>query len=274
MNRQLTERLHDQLSPRDLEILASLERFRLLSSRQVQRLHFGDHQSGVAAARSCNRALQRLQTLGVIAALERRIGGVRKGSASYVWHLAAAGERYLRATRGDTRRRRYMEPGRMFINHTLAVNDLAVELLHASGQHGFAVEQLTTEPHNWQRYVGSAGETLWLKPDLHVITSQIEETGIYESHTYIECDLGSEHLPRIQAKCRTYAAYYATGAYQAAHGLFPAVIWLSPTTARRAALRRAIAATSGLPAGLFQVDAPERWFQRIQTNRPTKPGPS
>lgn len=264
MNARLTTAIANQLSDRDQAILTSLERFRLLNTKQLQRLHFADHKTDLAAARSCARTMQRLEGLGVVSSLERRIGGVRKGSTSFVWQLAASGERFLRATRGQAQRRRFMEPGLTFVSHTLAVNEVAVSLLEASRTiEGFSVEVLGTEPKNWRSYLGPHGETRWLKPDLHVITVHTDADGEYEEHAFLEIDLGTEHLPRIQAKCRMFAAYQATGAYQAEHGLFPAVVWLTPNLARKAALRAAVAATKGLPGGLFRVADPEEYLRRI-----------
>lgn len=264
MNAYVTAAIDSQLGERDRDILTSLEQFRLLNTRQIQRLHFADHKSDLAAARASARVMQRLDYLGVVSALERRIGGVRKGSASYIWQLTATGERFLRATQGQAQRRRFMEPGLTFVNHTLAVNEVAVGLLEASRDvDGFAVETLTTEPKNWRSYLGPHGETRWLKPDLYVVTVHQDSDGEYEEHTFLEIDLGTEHLPRIQAKCRMYAAYQATGAHQAEHGLFPAVAWLTPTSARKAALRAAVAATKGLPGGLFQVAEPREYLCRV-----------
>ncbi|GAA1508623.1 replication-relaxation family protein [Nocardioides humi] len=269
--------LAEQLSERDQRVLGSLEEFRLLDTRQLQRLHFADHATPLAAARATARAMQRLEGLGLVAALERRIGGVRRGSASYIWQLAATGERYLRTLHrhadqqsgqwGSRRRRRYMEPGVTFVNHTLAVNDVAVGLLEASRDvASFAVEELVPEPRNWRSFLGPGGETRWLKPDLTAVAIMADEEGEYEEHAFLEIDLGTEHLPRIQAKCRVYADYAATGAYQAEHGLFPAVVWLSPSPARRAALSAAVATTPGLdrPAEVFRVTSPEEYLASIR----------
>ncbi|MBF4163522.1 replication-relaxation family protein [Nocardioides sp. CBS4Y-1] len=133
MNTRRIHQLSEALGARDEQILTSLERFRLLDTHQLQRLHFANaHATTLAAARACNRTLRRLDDLGVITSLERRIGGVRRGSASYVWQLASLGERYLRAVHGRARRKRYLEPGAQFVTHTLAVNDLAVSLAEAN----------------------------------------------------------------------------------------------------------------------------------------------
>jgi hypothetical protein len=260
-----SEGLGDRLSERDQAVLADLERFRLLTTKHIQRLHFAEHDSLVAAARACNRALLRLRTLNLIGSLERRVGGVRRGSASFVWQLAAQGERLLRVTQEQSHRRRYLEPGEYFVKHTLAVAELAVGLLEAARQTPrLVIEELVTEPRNWRRYLGPAGETQWLKPDLYVVAShQVGDNEYDEEHSFLEIDLGTEHLPRIQAKCQTYVAYMKTGAYQAVHGLFPAVVWLSPNRSRRAALTAAVAATRGLPAQVFQVASPEGYLARL-----------
>lgn len=257
MNALRISHLTERLSERDLAILVGLDQFRLLTSQHLQRLHFNGHASDLAGARACNRAMERLRDLGVVDSLDRRIGGVRRGSASYVWQLAAAGERYLRATEGHAHRRRFMEPGGTFVNHTLAVNDVAVGLIGATRRSEVQLAELVPEPGNWRSYLGAGGETQWVKPDLHAVLHGRDADGAYEEHFFLEIDMGTEHLPRIQAKCRTYAAYAAYGAYQAQHNVFPHVVWISTDKARRKALRGAIAAASGLPRGLFRVTSPE-----------------
>lgn len=160
MNALRTSRLAEQLSERDLAILASLDQFRLLTTQQIQRLHFADHASNLASARACNRALVRLRDIGVVGSLERRIGGVRRGSASYVWQLNSTGERFLRSAHGHAHRRRFLEPGHIFVNHTLAVNEVAVGLVEAARRNPeLQIEQLVTEPSNWRSYLGPGGET-------------------------------------------------------------------------------------------------------------------
>jgi hypothetical protein len=265
--------LSDRLNDRDHAVLADLERFRLLSTRHVQRLHFSDHATSQAGTRATNRTLHRLSELGTVTPLRRRVGGVRKGSASFVWQLAATGEHYLRAIRGQARRRRFPEPGMHFFAHTLAVADVAVTLVEAERTTvGLAIEHLGTEPGNWRRYLGVGGETKWLKPDLHVITSHdVGGDEVEDEHEFLEIDLGTEHLPRIQTKCQMYLAYAKTGAYQAAHGLFPAVVWLSADRARRAALRAAVGATRGLPAELFRVVSPEDYLDGLVGTTSGKP---
>lgn len=270
MKAQAIHTLAEQLSERDHQILRSLEDFRLLDTRQIQRLHFADHETELAAARAAARSMQRLQSIGVVAALDRRIGGVRRGSASYIWQLAATGDRYLRAISGEGHRRRFVEPSATFTTHTLAVNDMAVALLEAGGSvEGFSVEQLVTEPKNWRSFLGRGGETRWLKPDLTVVTVIADGEGEYEEHAFVEMDLGTEHLPRIQTKCRIYADYAVTGIYQTEHDLFPTVVWISDDEARRRALATAIAGMpnpKAIPSDLFRVTSSSEFLASL---RPT-----
>jgi hypothetical protein len=242
------DELTERLTARDLAIVADVERYRLLSSRQIQRLHFTTgHRSSVAAARACTRVLDRLRREDVLAALARRIGGVRKGSAGTVWYLGATGERLQRHLRGLPARRRFGEPSRHFVHHTLAVAELAVVAVEAERAGAFAIQRLDAEPNSWQPYLAPTGTRTVLKPDLALVA----RSGEFEDHWFLEADLDTEHLPVIVRQARAYAAFRASGRYEAAHGLFPRVVWVAPSQARSAAIRAALGRTSGLPGELF-----------------------
>ena len=71
------ERLRQQLGPRDWAVLHDVARCRLMTGRQLQLLHFGD---GETAARAARRLLARLTRHGLLARLDRQIGGLRAGS--------------------------------------------------------------------------------------------------------------------------------------------------------------------------------------------------
>jgi hypothetical protein len=238
--------LKDVLVERDYKLLASVDQYRLLTSKHVQRLHFDSaHPTPLAAARACNRALVRLRDLGVLKAAERRVGGVRAGSAGFVWYLGSAGERLLqevhpKAARG---RRNYREPSRHFVDHTLAVAELGVQAIEAARSGRFEVLRLETEPTSWRQSLGPHGTVQWLKPDLRLMTA----TTYDEWHWFIEVDRATEHLPVIVRQCEAYETYRASGRYQAAHGVFPAVLWVVPTSARAAALRAAVGQAAAKP---------------------------
>lgn len=257
---QRVRELELHLTDRDVRILHDLETFRLLTSDQIQRLHFGiglrgRHETLVGAVRAANRVLTRIERLGVVERLPRRIGGPRHGSSSSVWQLAPAGERFLRALRGDPDRRKFGSPGALFISHTIAIADIAVTLAERARDGGYAVLEIETEPTCWRSFQ-SHGGVLTLKPDLLLVTADPAT----ETHSFCEIDLGTEHLPAIRRKCAIYQRYYRDGAEERIRGLFPAVVWIAPDEARATALRKGIAADGTLDPDLFTVvttrDAP------------------
>ena len=250
-----TSALLAHLSQRDLSILDDLEHLRLLSTRQLQRLHFpvsdDAHATTGAAARAASRVLTRLARDGLISHLENRIGGVRQGSSGYVWQLDAAGERLQRHRGGGGSRRRYREPNRAFMEHRTAVNDLAVTLREWDRNGHIELLLLEAEPRCWQTFTGPHGIAQTLKPDLHAVIAR----GDYENHFYVEIDLASEHLPQIVAKAGTYLQHAATGAVQHQLGIYPAVLWITTTRARALAMRTALRTDRSLPDGMHTVIA-------------------
>ncbi|MGH3904686.1 MAG: replication-relaxation family protein [Pseudonocardiaceae bacterium] len=239
-----------RLSKRDVAILESLRSYRLLTTAQLRRLHFAHGHATLAAASGATmRVLTRLEARHLVARLARRIGGVRAGSSGITWQLGATGERLLRTMHGQKHRRRYVEPSPAFIAHTLAVAELAIGLHELQDQGGIELASLETEPSCWRSFIGPHGALEWLKPDLYAITA----SGDYEDHWFLEADLATEHPPVIVRKAKAYQRYAATGAHQARHGLFPAVAWVVPDTARQGAIQAALAADKAIQPGLFRV---------------------
>jgi hypothetical protein len=276
MNRSSGRTIEERLTDRDVLLLSDVEKFRLLTTKHIQRLHFDHrHPTPLAAARACNRVLVRLRSAGALRALDRRIGGVRAGSAGFVWYIGPAGDRLLRESRGEPLRgrRNYREPSRHFVEHTLAVAELAVQTLEAARAGLVHVLVLEAEPASWQQSLSTYGAVQRLKPDLHLITAR----GDYEHHWFIEADMATEHLPVILRQCAAYESFRATGRYQRTHGLFPAVLWVTPTVGRLGAVRAAVAASEALDAALFRVCMREEYLRVVTdgdfTARPSPTGP-
>jgi hypothetical protein len=268
---QRIRELELHLTDRDIRLLHNLEQFRLLTSGQLQRLHFGvapfgTHATPLAAVRATNRVLLRLEKLGVIARVHRRVGGPHHGSSATIWQLAPAGERFLRALRGDPDRRKFQQPGAVFTLHTLAVADVAVQLLEQSRIGHYEVLELEPEPVCWRTFQGGAG-VLTLKPDLLVVTADAET----ESHFFIEVDRGTEHLPAIRRKCDIYQRYYRDGSEERLRGLYPAVVWIVPDEPRRKALHQAIAKDPSLDSDLFTVVTTEDAHSTLAPYGPATP---
>ena len=243
--------LSKQLPPRDLAVLEDVARLRFVTGRQLQRLHFHEAADSAADGRAARRSLLRLVGLGLLDRLERRVGGVRRGSAGFVYCLAPHGQR-LAMVRGwlpEQRRRRSTTHGMLFVRHTLAVAEVHVRVVEGDRAQRFELLELTSEPSCWRSYVGLGGQRETLKPDSFVRLGN----GPYEDSFFIEVDRGTEGSRAIEGQLRRYAAYQSSGAEQATHGVFPRVLWLAPDARRVAAI---VDAAARLPAEhwrLFQV---------------------
>ncbi|WP_181762856.1 replication-relaxation family protein [Rhodococcus spelaei] len=246
--------MRGHLSERDWAILATVAAHRFVTTAQLEAFHFAGHASQMSGARVCRRVLERLRRERVLGTLERRVGGIRAGSASYVWHVDAVGDRLLRdAEPRRTRRRRY-EPSLHFLRHTLAVVDTHLSLLRLSRDGRVELIQVDAEPACHRRYPGLGGGTITLKSDLFAVTV----SGEFEDSWFIEVDLATESLPRLVAKCQEYEAYRRSGVEEAARGVFPIVVWTIETERRREALLAAIATDANLRSDLYRVIAPDQ----------------
>jgi hypothetical protein len=238
----------ERLSARDLAIIRQVAELRLMSARQIQAVHFLDaaHDNAPAATRARQRVLERLTRERLLIRLDRRIGGIRAGSAGFVLALGPVGQRVL-ATDG-TRRRSY-EPTLRFVDHTLALAQLVVDLTLASRRGVLDLLDCRAEPRSWREFSGPSGRRL-LRPDAFVALG----SGEYELRWFIEVDRSTESLPVIVRKCRLYADYYQSGKEQDAQGgVFPRVCWIVPDEARAERMRTAIARDRTLPERLFVV---------------------
>lgn len=243
------ESLAGDLSAREQAVLRSVDKFRFLTTRQLERLHFTDHASPQAAARICRRVLARLDSLRVLEHLERRVGGIRAGSASYVWRVGPIGDRLLRRDEGQGTPRRRKEPSARHLDHCLAIADCYITLIQAERLGTVELLSVATEPTSWRSYLASSGVRETLKPDLYVVTA----TGQYEDHWFIEVDRGTESLPTLINKCRQYERYRRSGVEQTERGVFPRVLWVLPSETHLNRLQEAVRADHRLDAELFRL---------------------
>lgn len=242
-------RLRARLGSRDLAVLRSLARLRLLTGEQVQRLHVGDG-SPATRARRARAFLQRLSDLRLVVRLGRRIGGVRAGSSGYIYGLSGHGQAVL-AIDGPhgARRRRVWETSPAFQDHVLDVAEVYVRLVEAERAEHIELLAYDAEPPCWRTFPGAGGQTVTLKPDAYVRLG----IGELERSAFLEVDRGTESAPTLSRKCGVYIAYWHNGGEQARHGVFPSVLWLA-SNARGAG--RIAAVVRRLPADaqhLFEV---------------------
>ena len=246
--RRQLRRMADQLSERDRRVLTSLAQLRLLQATQIERLHFREG-SALTQARRARATLSRLYELGLVTRLDRRIGGLHAGSAGFIYRLSSKGRRLLDLTGpGGGRRRQLPEPTVRFQDHVLAVAELAIRLQEAERSGLCELLHFEAEPACWRRFVGAGGESLNLKPDAFVIIA----IGDYEHLSFVEVDLDTEGSATIRRKGEIYRRYAGCGREQAAHGIFPRVVFLAQTEQRQRVLRAALQTTPD-GAALFVV---------------------
>jgi Replication-relaxation len=233
----------DTLSHRDMTILRFVSDFRLATGVQLQRFAFGC--AGDSDARACRRTLERLVDDDLVRRLERRVGGVRGGSGSFLYVIGPVGERVLKH---DQPRRRLRAPSSSFVDHTLAVTELFLQIVeHSRPLADAEIIGYQSEPSCWRQFSGIDGQHT-LRPDLYVTLG----VGEMEHRWFIEVDRATEHLPAILRKSTVYDRYYRTNLEQDRHGVFPRVLWATTTTARADQIAKHLAA-SNLTTRLFTV---------------------
>lgn len=247
--RGIARRHRQQLSARDLAVIASVGSYRYLAARQIEELHFHAHATPLTAARACRRALERLTEAELLWRLKRRIGGVQAGSASYVYALAPLGQRVLLGDETERRVRRH-EPSAEFLDHALSVAELVVELHQLNRQKGnMDLLDVAPEPDCWRKFGAGLEGVRTLKPDLSVVL----QVGDYEYRWFVEMDLSTHSAAAVVRKCRIYDRYWAAGIEQDRHGLFPMVLIVTPSARRTELLKRTISRASHLNTELFVV---------------------
>jgi hypothetical protein len=244
------ERLTAELSARDLAVVETLDRLRVATPRQLQRLHFT---SGTKAAntRQAWRRLRALTEARVVRVLERRIGGDPSGSSQAVYALDTAGQRLASACgpAGGRRLRRPWTPGSRFLAHALAVTELYVELCEREREGHGQLLDFYAEPGCWRRFTGVGGGAAWLKPDAFVRWG----AGELEHLSFVEVDRATASAPTVARKLDVYRRYWQTGREAERFGAFPRVVLLTPDEARRDTLAAAVARQPSEAQALYRV---------------------
>ena len=241
--RQLATELPDRYTVPVLH----LSRARVLSGGQLDRLLRQPDTAPKAASRARQRAMTHLIGLGLVARLDRRIGGVRAGSAGYVHVLSPAGYKFAAILTGQQLPgpvRRFRAPGPMFVAHALDIAEIYVQLTEASSKDGgFRVATFVTEPATWWRESG-----IFLRPDAYTALA----TSHYRDVWWVEIDRGTESIPRLHDKLRDYLDHADSGG-TGPDGALPRVLITTPSARRCAVISELI---TGLPppaADLFVV---------------------
>lgn len=238
--------LDAQLTDQGRAVLRSVLELRFVSGDQLTRMHFVG-----ADPRAARRSLLRLTRLDVLERLPRVVGGVRAGSAGYVYRLGLAGQR-LALQLGwipERRRRRSRVPGTLFLSHALAVAELHTRLIEADRAGRLELLELSAEPACWRNYGGVGAQRSTLKPDSFLRLG----VGEYEDSYFIEVDRGSEGSRALDRQLRAYAAYFDSAREQTERGVFPKTLWLVPDDRRVSAIEDCVLRLPREKRELFQV---------------------
>jgi hypothetical protein len=231
-----------RLGPRDIEIVLTIARLRLVSSSQLDRLHFLLFSSAKSRVMVRSRVLSRLVAWRVLATLPRRVGGVRAGSAGLVFTLDTVGQQVAQM-HGDGNPPAH-EPGVRFIQHTLAVSELYVALVELSRLHGFTVPVFDTEPRCW--WPNGLGGTL--KPDAFFVLVRSGHANVW----WLEQDMKTEHLPTIRKKLAAYLDLLRRGQVGPT-GIMPRILLSVPDEDRQRSIEEVIRRLPEPAPRLFHV---------------------
>lgn len=244
----------DELALRDWAVLDDLGRVRLLTGRQLQRLHLHEG-SAITQARRARSLLQRLFELGLVSRLERRVGGTRMGSSGFTYALSTSGQRLVtgRGPAGGFRLRRYWEPSAAFVDHLLGVSELYVGLREIERHEtDLSLTEFDAEPAAWRYWSGLNGERLVLKPDAFTVMGDAEADFL----SFVELDRSTESLRVLRRKAEVYVAYFMSGDEQRRSGAFPKVVFVVPDQPRRAAVSDLLGQLDADYWQLFQIVTP------------------
>jgi hypothetical protein len=252
LNRRGFDELCDKLDKRDLAVVRSVSQHRFLSASQIEALHFCGR-TPTSRARVCRKTLERLTHERVLKRLHRRVGGVRAGSASFVYSVGPVGARLLEEMRRTT------EPSALFLDHTLAIGDVHVRLHEAERTGALNVSQLEVEPACWRRFMGPGGAVDIVRPDLYLVTATDE----YEDAWFLEIDRSTESPAAISRKCHAYDRYWRSGQEQQRHGSFPLTVWVCPNERRVRRIEQVVSTARNLNRELFRVIAQDELLDLI-----------
>jgi hypothetical protein len=248
------EQLAERLSSRDWLILNTLNRIRLATGSQLERLHFSEL-AGRSRSVKRGQVLKRLVDVGALVALERRVGTANRGSAKQCYALDSGGHRLVRLRAGntplETHARRPRVPSDRLTKHTLAVSELYVELVERSRLGGFTLGDFQVEGDAyWPNGLGG-----WMKPDafIRLENGKTIDYWWYEADMpRHDSDLANESLPTVRNKCLVYLDFVQRGQL-GPDGVVPRVAIGEPTSKQRDAVRAVVDELPAPAGSLFRI---------------------
>jgi hypothetical protein len=220
--------IRGKLTERDFAAMTMLTCVKLANGNQLRRATSGD--SSPAGQRAARRQLARLVEWRVVERLERRQGGLWRGSEAWTYGLGPTG---LRLSGDGSRARKPSLPSPPMWQHALLGAEIYTRLVETTRRSEREIGLWQGEPDCWRDYPGSYGEQVRLKPDAFVIVSGPD----FEDMAFVEFDTGSQSRTVMRAKLDAYRRYRASGQEQGVQdGVFPLVVIVTSSPERQAML--------------------------------------
>lgn len=216
------------VTPRDLEMLRALKRFRCLTSRQVTALHF-------MHIELCRRRMRKLERAGLVQHARRPT--TNTGRPENVYSLNRDGARLVLGDEAEGLSRYARVPSSYFyLEHRLGINDVLIAFVIACRNSTYSCEFLTED------------EIRAAVPHRHAVVPDgvisLQNRQDKRSLLYVEYDRGTESLKSrsrtaktIKSKLISYADLLASRTYLIPHNEAYAyagfrVLWVAPNEAR------------------------------------------
>ncbi len=247
------ERVLEGLTDREWGVIHDLHKVHIATGSQLERLHFYSLPSKRSRNVVRGLALKQLVDDRVLTTFDRRVRVPGRDLRELCYALYTNGYRVLqiRANREtpEVRVRRPWTPGDRFVQHTLAITELYVELMKLArlGEFTLAAFQAKGEAR-WPDGLGG-----WLGPDAF-IRLQHREVADYWQYWWYEADMGSESLPTLKAKLSDYLDFVRRGQL-GPDSIVPRVIVGVLAAKRQTAIEEWLAELSAPAAELFRVAA-------------------
>lgn len=220
-----------ELSERDWKIALAVNRLRVVTGQQLERLCFGELGSEHSRTVTRSRVLARLVRNRVLVSFGRQVGGRGRGSTVSVYALDTAGHELMRRRQlAEAQRVRVRRPGvpsQRALHHTVAVSELYVQLIEQAPAVDGVVAAFRAVPGSWWPN-GLGG---FVKPDAYLVLRR----GDVSDHWWAEVDLATESLPVVRSKIRAYLDFRERGV-RGPDGVLPWLLIATISAKRRTAI--------------------------------------
>src|SRR6266542_7029197 len=217
------------LVERDEAVLESLALHGLLTFDQIRRLHF----AGVSE-RPAKRVLARLAGWELVGATSDPVRGHRK-----VWHATPVGRAAVGLPGG---RAESPITGKSRVAHTVAINEFCVALSEEARMRGDQFGYL-----HWRNEIPHRAPGGLIVPDA-VLTYELADGA--QALRFLEMDLGTMPVPRVQEKFLRYASYRRSDHWRAHYLAFPKVVVVLAGPYQRERLGHLLRAATRILSGI------------------------